>query len=281
MSALSRGDDEMADCLACVGADPNARSTGGDTALLRAAATGETDVVMWLTRLEGIDVDGSHGVDDVTPLVVAAQKQHDDCVRVLAGAGGTVDKRSKYADTPLTQAINAGAVSMTRCLVECGANVNVVGRGRRTALMCAALQGEAFVRVLLSAGASDSINEVDPDKRSALILAARQGKQEVVAALVDAGADVNLVDKTGQTALTSLSRGHRGYAEMVACLASGGADLNRRVIGDARKPPLLLRAIEEREDHVAMTLVQNGAYVDKTDDNGSTALMAAARRLDG
>lgn len=50
------------------------------------------------------------------------------------------------------------------------------------------------------------------------------GDTERVRSLLDAGADINTLDRYGQTAL--MNAAHKGHAEVVRLLAKRGADLN-------------------------------------------------------
>lgn len=75
----------------------------------------------------------------------------------------------------------------------------------RTPLMRAAAEGDVkTVQQILSAGADANVNALDQGGQSALILACQTQKAnvEIVKALLDAGANVNLRSRNGYTALT-------------------------------------------------------------------------------
>jgi len=89
---------------------------------------------------------------------------------------------------------------IVQTLVEAGAQVNAKNDDGSTALMAAALKGDAdIVQILLSAGADIKVKDKDED--TALNLAAQNGQQRS-ASIAAAGADLNLT-KWGETALNS------------------------------------------------------------------------------
>jgi ankyrin repeat protein len=70
---------------------------------------------------------------------------------------------------------------------------------------------------------------VSDSGQTALMMATSGGRLEIVRALVDAGADVNMPDGEGQTALLLAARSHkRDSAAIILLLAKHGADLNAR-----------------------------------------------------
>ena len=143
---------------------------------------------------------------------------------------------------------------------------------KRTTLHFAAVSGrrEAVEWVLQRCpGLRDS---TDATGVTALALAASQGKDDSVAALVKAKSDINCADDTGATAL------HRAAAakslKSVEILLKNGADVNKKTssgtplhwaAGDATSPVAILRS-----------LLSSGATVDATDDRGLTPIILAA-----
>jgi ankyrin repeat protein len=103
-----------------------------------------------------------------------------------------------------------------------GIDVNAVDSYQNTALMSATMtKVTGTVKFLLEKGA-DANQRRASDGWSALILASFFGFDEVVKVLLDAGADVNLANNYGETALFhATSRGQEGC---VALLLAHGAD---------------------------------------------------------
>jgi ankyrin repeat protein len=96
-----------------------------------------------------------------------------------------------------------GRPELVELLIANGAMVNLQARDGRTALMCAAGNGDArAVKALLKSGAS--VNIADNEGQTALIKAVRFScDEDTIRALVDAGADLKATDHKGQSALSS------------------------------------------------------------------------------
>jgi len=80
------------------------------------------------------------------------------------------------------------------------------------------------------------------------------GDADRVRSLLDAGADVNALDRYGQTAL--MNAAHKGYKEIVWLLAKSGADLNHTAKHGLSA--LMLAVISNHSDVVSV-LMEAGA----------------------
>jgi hypothetical protein len=130
--------------------------------------------------------------------------------------------------TLLHAAAAAGDTGTVELLLQLGAPADVADNGGHTALYSAANQcqspgGPDVVRVLARAGAN--VNACDGSKRcTPLHMAARRGHQEIAAALLDCGAQLDPRDSLGETPLRrAVNCNKPGIA---ALLASRGANLN-------------------------------------------------------
>ena len=140
-------------------------------------------------------------------------------------------------------------------------------------LCLAALKGETLeVAKALRNGANPNIGA--PDNMTPLMAAVQQDNVEIVKLLLEAGADVNVQEKSG--GLTALSLAcHAGKTANVAALISAGADLNRPTrVGNTP----LMQAIGFYHKEAALLLISSGADVNYATQTGNTALMCAARR---
>ena len=147
------------------------------------------------------------GSESNLPPALVCACQHDsarntDIVSALLEHGADVNESFKGDGfTPLIQCAKTGNFGMMVRLLEGGADVERVCKGGRSALLVAIDKGRAeMARRLLPS--SRSINGIRIDRgRTALMEAARRGQADVVEALVEHGADVDLVDESQKTAL--------------------------------------------------------------------------------
>lgn len=114
----------------------------------------------------------------------------------------------------------------------------------------------------------------DPDARNsrsytALMLAARHKKTRLSELLLGAGANIDLRNKYGETAMMLAS--YHGRMEMVKQLHQKGAQLDHTGWN-----PLIYAASNGHREIVAF-LLDAGANINATTDNGTTALMMAVR----
>ncbi|XP_067911771.1 ankyrin repeat and SAM domain-containing protein 6-like [Heterodontus francisci] len=185
----------------------------GNSALQFAAGNGHEQLVRFLL-MKGASVD-SRNRYGWTPLMQAARFGHPSVAHVLLENGGDANAVNKLGASVLAAAARGGHVGLVRALLEGGARVDVGARepGRQeegpagaraelTALMVAAQQGrEEVVRVLLEWGADPGVAPADrPGGWSALMLAALNGELTVAQQLIERGADPNQANVGGMTA---------------------------------------------------------------------------------
>ena len=111
--------------------------------------------------------------------------------------------------TPLMQSAKTGNLEMIGLLLEAGADVERVCKDGRSALFVAIEKGRIDMALRLLSSSSGPVDALRIDRgRTALMEAARRGQADVVKALVEHGADVDLVDDRHKTALMlSLEKG--------------------------------------------------------------------------
>ncbi len=108
--------------------------------------------------------------------------------------------------TSLMSAAANGNTELLKLLLKYGADPDLPGDGKATALMSATGHTEIF-KILVNHGAN--IHARDNYGRTILIWAALHGTEEVVALLCKMGVDPEIRDKGGNTALTEAKRKER------------------------------------------------------------------------
>ncbi|XP_067676260.1 ankyrin repeat domain-containing protein 50-like [Haliotis asinina] len=134
-------------------------------------------------------------------------------------------------------AASEGHREVVKLLVSNGANVSHVDRFGINILHAACLGGDKeVVKYILSKNTLD-INDRVRCGRTAVMLAAKNGHQDVVELLVGKGANLSLVDKTGDNILHCACRG--GDAEVVKYILSQEMlDINN--LGPRKKTPVIV-----------------------------------------
>ena len=223
--AVRNDDAALVDRLIRLGASAKAANRFGVTPISLACENGSAPVVQRLLKA-GVDANTAGPLGE-TPLHLCARTGKPEAVRALLAGGARVDTIENWrGQTPLMWAAAEGHVDTMKVLVEAGADVNArssivvwerqrteeprdkwLPPGGMTPLLFAARDGKvASVKALLDAGAD--INLVDPDQHTPLILALSNGQFDVAGVLIERGADVNMQDKVGQTALYAAVDGH-------------------------------------------------------------------------
>ena len=107
--------------------------------------------------------------------------------------------------------------------------------------------------------------------RESLVYSAGEGHVDIVRCLLKKGADMNIKDNFGWTAL--MRAASNGHDKVVQVLVDKGADMN---IKDRDGWTALIRAAIMGYDKVVQVLVDEGADMNIKNRDGDTALMMAA-----
>jgi len=221
MFAAQQGDVKSARVLLSAGAQVDQHMPGsGLTPLMVASASGFADVATVLLERNAnpdkIDEKGN------TPLHLAVR--HTDVIRTLLVHGANPDRRlpkaaGRYLEgaTPLILAAEINNIDAVKVLLDAGANPMITTAHNTTALMFAAgatggsdvseertdvERATAIRTVRLLAEQGIDINAVGLFGWTALHVAAYQGLDDVIRYLVEQGADINNMDNFGQTPLS-------------------------------------------------------------------------------
>lgn len=227
LAAIKKNEDEIACILLHAGADPRRKNPRGELAIAEAAARGNERVVAALIAA-GADVNqlslayiaGVTGKSAFAKVLKTLLKQE---ITGLSYIGG--QQLTQVNVTPLVLATAFGHVGVVRLLLEAGAGANVKDGNGTTPLEWAKRSEQPNIAKLLrNAGAGPRLDT--PDER--LIIAAEQGKADVLKKLVAESALLDVRDRrdksAGRTPLMLAAA--NGRVKAVTVLLELGADPN-------------------------------------------------------
>jgi uncharacterized protein len=288
LDAAEAGDRATALRLLAKGANVNAAGPDGTTAVMYAAANDDIELVRALIKAgANVKLKNQLGTSALTEASILGSAPIIDA---LLKAGADPNFKNPEGETPLMAVARSGRVEAAKLLVAAGADVNAKeGWGGQSALMWAAAQSQPeMVKFLASKGADLNAHGVvrqwerkiiaeprpkDMNKGgfTALIYAGREGCGECVKNLLEAGADPDLQDPDGMTALNmALFNLHYDTA---AVLIKGGADLDRWDLYG--RSPIYMAA-----DNSTLPMKGNGAVAVIPSEDKLTALDVAKMMLD-
>jgi uncharacterized protein len=143
--------------------------------------------------------------------------------------GADINARDAFGRTPLMVAVYRRDVAVARALVGFGANVNALEYQSYDAITIAAVQNDVAMLDLLIEAGGNTRAITSPYGGTALIAAAHLGHVETVKTLAAARAPLDHVNRLGMTALIEaivLGDGGPRHQAVVAALIDAGADVN-------------------------------------------------------
>ena len=316
MKACECGYNEIVSIL--LGAGANARwkdDEGGQPAILYACQTGKLSIVELLINHDRdlLELADSTGW---TPLFEAIYSGDANTVRFLINHGANVhaitDRNSKESTT-LIQACRVAVlglapdIEIVRLLVDAKVDLDARDEFQRTALHYAAKSDESVETVLLLWKSGASVDLMDGDRDTPLLIACSKRNQDITWLLLLAGADVRACNTCQQTTLHHAASmgngdivrfllqngasvdatdedGDTPLLRAVACVGNdldvtrqlvvAGADVRAR---NGQQRTALHYAASKETGDIVRFLLQNGASVDATDEDGDTPLLIACR----
>lgn len=215
--ACTMGHIEIVKMLIEKGANVNLQKEGRRSALVQAAIGGHVEIVnILLEEGANVRVVGGRGF---TALMAASFSGKKEIFRAFVerGAGEDVNLNRLHGQTALSLATMNGHTEIVNDLLALGADINAVMAKDYTLLMMAATSGNiALLQTLKEKGMDFNLNAQTTDGRTALMLAARMGRKDMVNELLRLGADKNVQDEKGNTALFwANEKGHIDVADIL------------------------------------------------------------------
>lgn len=278
MYAAASGHIEAMQLLFDIGkVDVNELHSNGGSALLEASTGGAGEAMKFLldkgAKPDLIDMDG------VTPLHAVTSKGD------LNGTIALLDSlRKKMSKSELVEHINlpshsggtavmfaaaGGHPKCTKLMIENGADVNAIATARPDYL-------EKLAQ-MIEEGTVDPNEDPHVDGVTAVHVAAEEGHLECVQLLIDAGADVTVIDDEDRTPLLLALKGN--YGEVASVLVKAGADPNTPYVDEeGGVHNILMDSIIVENADFALLLIEKGADLYHRDDHKVTTLLQAAHR---
>jgi ankyrin repeat protein len=226
MAAAYYGHQPVVQVLLEAGANPNLLSDGDDglgygmSALMFVASSffaSNRDIIAKMLIAGGADVDRQSEKGKTAIMFAATSGSgYRACVEILIAAGANLNLRDDRGHTVITLVAAAENYPMFNLLLQAGASTDGL---ESIQLIQAARTGDVDrVKSLLSVKV-----DLNLDRGDAIGSAAASGHTEIVQILIQAGANVNLSDRSGFTPLASAA--YAGYGDIVRLLINAGADI--------------------------------------------------------
>ncbi|MGY1552165.1 ankyrin repeat domain-containing protein [Microbacterium sp. A588] len=210
----------QSELLRAAAADDTATTGDGeaDQRLLTAAQAGDADAAALALRA-GANLETRNDLEQ-TPLLLASAHDHVEVARLLVALGADVDALDHQHDTPWLVTGVTGSVAMLEALLPADPDMSIPNRFGGLSPIPAGERGHAdYIKRVVSTGVDlDHVNNLG---WTALLETVIFGDgstryQDIVATLIDAGADVTIADKNGVTPLEHAQS--RGFGEIAAAL---------------------------------------------------------------
>ena len=316
MFAVQESHIDAVNYLLDQGADVNLQQESGYTALHFAAANGYFNALKCLIK-HGTDVN-ARDKNNRTPLMLAcesvnkkaidsiyekyrdqAAKCYFKALKRLMKNGADVNAHDENNDTPLMLAcegVNKKAIEdsvyknsghdvtssaynyfdAVSLLIDQGADVNLQDNSGYSALHFAAGSSHKYGVAINVYGFY--VNIITGDKCPSRMVPSQHNNMKVVNCLLQNGANVDLQDEDGQTALFHALRNKGIPFGILSSLVKNGANLNTRRKYDKCTPLMsVTQSCGIYEEQLVTWLVENGADVDLQDKDGLTALHYACK----
>jgi len=181
-------------------------------------------------------------------------------IEKLIAEGEKPNIQDANSRTPLHVAAFLRKHAAAQALIRLGANPNALDAQRYDIITIAAVNNDLDMLKIALEGGGNARAITSPYNGTALIAAAHRGHVEIVRALIDARAPLNHVNNLGWTALLEaivLGNGGANHTATVEALVNAGADVN---IPDRHGTTALGHARSRGYSQIARILERAGAH---------------------
>ncbi|KAM5363841.1 hypothetical protein ACJZ2D_011817 [Fusarium nematophilum] len=257
------------------GARPDAKDSSGITPLMAGIFCNHSDALIPLLNAIGNLEQQVAYAEDQNLLPLAGRAGNFEFVRILLDKGVDVDRRGENGNTGLLQAVEEpNNLAAVKLFVDKGANLDLQDKEGQTALMIAVWKwSEDIVWLLLKRRANLDLQ--DKKGQTALMIAVLRDSKNIIWFPLKHAADLSLENDCGERTLFKECRSIQMSElpnNIIKILLEAGADIN---VEDNLGRTALMIAIENENYIAAGLLIERGGNVDFQDDRGQTLLMKA------
>lgn len=265
------------------------QSVSARATVKRACTMGQLDVITRYVQEGKVKLNDPDDSDNGTFLHIACANENYVVAEHLINLGADLNARDIIGDTPLYDAIFTQNIELVKLLLDRGALVDppYIDNDcfQYSPLAQAANDGlREIVALLLERGANVKRRPVSKfDICSSLVCGAGSGNATIVEMLLNAGADVNERDFTNQTPLMKACQSDR--ASIVRLLLARGADVHAESLpllsyGRHTATPLSCSFVCCRLTLTNRQLIAAGADIQESNNHGETFLSRFSKNSD-
>lgn len=264
----------MLNLLLQYGAEINAKSKSGNTPILYAAYQGRSPVELKQMVRNGADwqICNKNGN---TVLHLAVEGGNWKAIKYFVSNGANINITNKYGEMPIhfMGLTEKNFDKILSVLLLHGTDINAKSKSGNTPILCATYHGssETELKQMVENGADWKICNMDG--KSVLHLSVEYGNLKAFKYFVSIGANINIINKYGDTPVHFLSLTRKCFNETLSMLLENGADINAK--SESGTTPLLYAAFQGRSELELKQMVEVGADWKICNNYGNTVLHLA------